>query len=242
MDIRLSLGILPQPDDVSCGPTCLHAVYTYFGDNADLMDIARSIVRLPSGGSLAVTLAVHALRRGYKATIYTYNFRLFDPTWFDKSFTGSIRDKLERQAQRKPGDSLLQFATRQYIEFLALGGEVRSRELSGAFIRDTLRADIPILTGLSATYLFSAVREIDETNEPDDIAGEPVAHFVVLAGYHHEHRKVLVADPLRHNPGFSTHFYEVGMERLIGAICLGAHSMHANLLLIEPRRPRSSRA
>ena len=21
-----------QPDDVSCGPTCLHAVYRYFGD------------------------------------------------------------------------------------------------------------------------------------------------------------------------------------------------------------------
>ena len=33
---RLPVTTLPQPDETTCGPTCLHAVYDYFGDRADL--------------------------------------------------------------------------------------------------------------------------------------------------------------------------------------------------------------
>ena len=29
---RSPLEILAQPDDATCGPTCLHAVYRHFGD------------------------------------------------------------------------------------------------------------------------------------------------------------------------------------------------------------------
>ena len=29
---ELDLDILAQPDDETCGPTCLHAVYRYFGE------------------------------------------------------------------------------------------------------------------------------------------------------------------------------------------------------------------
>src|SRR5262249_1472255 len=33
---RLQLDILPQPDDFTCGPTCLHAIYRYLGDEVPL--------------------------------------------------------------------------------------------------------------------------------------------------------------------------------------------------------------
>ena len=31
---RLPVEILPQPDETTCGPTCLHAVFRYFGEAA----------------------------------------------------------------------------------------------------------------------------------------------------------------------------------------------------------------
>ena len=34
--------------------------------------------------TLAVLLGCHALRRGYEATIYTFNLQVFDPTWFEE--------------------------------------------------------------------------------------------------------------------------------------------------------------
>ena len=32
VEAKLHLDILPQPDDSTCGPTYLHAVYRYWGD------------------------------------------------------------------------------------------------------------------------------------------------------------------------------------------------------------------
>ena len=38
MDIELPITILPQPDDTTCGPTCLHAVYGYYDDSIPLQE------------------------------------------------------------------------------------------------------------------------------------------------------------------------------------------------------------
>ena len=39
MPIQKFIDILPQPDDASCGPTCLHAVYRYFDDELPLDEV-----------------------------------------------------------------------------------------------------------------------------------------------------------------------------------------------------------
>jgi len=36
---RLPVQILPQPDETTCGPTCLHAVFRYFGEDVPLKRI-----------------------------------------------------------------------------------------------------------------------------------------------------------------------------------------------------------
>ena len=51
------------------------------------------------GGTLDVFLANHALKRGYDATIFTYNLDLFDPTWFALP-NDEIRARLAAQASR----------------------------------------------------------------------------------------------------------------------------------------------
>jgi hypothetical protein len=230
---HLPLEVHRQPDDASCGPTCLHAVYRFFGDEQPLERVITEVEPLETGGTLAVLLALHALHRGYRARIYTYNLQLFDPTWF--SMPGvDLAERLRQQAGLKP-DRRLRFATRAYVEYLRLGGEMRFEELRPALIREHLERDCPMLTGLSATYLYGCARERGaETSVYDDVGGFPTGHFVVLAGYDADRDEVLVADPLHDNPGFGANVYPVNMQRLMGAIMLGVITYDANLLVLEP--------
>jgi len=50
--------MLAQPDDATCGPTCLHAVYRYLGHEIPLDQIIRKVTRLKTGGTLGVMLGV----------------------------------------------------------------------------------------------------------------------------------------------------------------------------------------
>jgi hypothetical protein len=232
---KLELEIRRQPDDASCGPTCLHAVYRYFGDEQPLERVIAEVEPLETGGTLAVLLALHALRRGYRARIYTYNLQLFDPTWFVEPGV-DLAERLRLQAEQKP-DRTLRFATRAYLEYLVLGGELHFEELRPGLIRRHLERDRPMLTGLSATYLYGCARERgSEVSVYDDIGGFATGHFVVLAGYDSGKNEVLVADPQHDNPGFGAQAYPVNMQRLLGAIMLGVITYDANLLVLEPPR------
>jgi hypothetical protein len=224
------LAILPQPNDTTCGPTCLHAVYRFYGDDISLEQVIAEVRPLPTGGTLAVWLACHALMRGYRAQIYTYNLQLFDPSWFAPGV--DIGDKLRAQKLLKTSKRLA-LATDAYLEFQKLGGELCYEELRGTLIRSFLDRGIPILTGLSATYLYGCAREFND--HYDDVRGDPMGHFVLLRGHDRDKREVEVADPLANNPGFGTQYYVVGLDRLIGSILLGIVTYDANLLVITPR-------
>ena len=111
-------------------------------------------------------------------------------------------------------------------------------DLSGALIRHYLRRKVPILTGLSATYLFRMPREYGPKDDYDDVRGLPAGHFVVLCGYDHQTRDVLIADPLWPNPLATDHYYVQGVDRVLSAIMLGIVTYDANLLIVRPRGPR----
>ncbi len=225
-----------QPDDQTCGPTCLHAVYRYFGDELELERLISEIPMLEQGGgTLEVMLGVHALRRGYRATLQTFNLRVFDPTWFTERV--SIEAKLAAQmtARKHPK---IRLASRSYLEFLRLGGRIRFGDLTSSTLRAPLRRQLPILTGLSATFLHRSMRELPETSQDDDPRGDPVGHFVVLCGYDAEQRAVLVADPLE-RPGTGASTY-VPIVRVVGSIFLGVLTYDASCLVIEPRLRRES--
>jgi hypothetical protein len=236
METKLQVEIMPQPDDFTCGPTCLHALYRYFGDKISLERVISEVPVLGNRGTLDVLLANHALDRGYSARIFTYNVQMFDPTWFNGSPV-DIAERLKSQLEHKESDRL-RVATKAYLRFLKNGGELQFEELTPALIRKYLSRRIPILTGLSATYLYRSAREFGPESRPDDVRGRPAGHFVVLCGYDKETREILVADPLLKNPLSGTHYYAVSIERALGAILLGILTYDANLLIIEPRPDR----
>jgi len=230
--LRLPVDILAQPDEVSCGPTCLHGIYQYWGEQENLDDVIARTQWLEQGGTLAVFLACDALRKGYNATIYTYNLLVFDPTWFTRP-QQDIAACLEAQLREKP-DMRLQHATRGYLDFLGLGGQLRFKDLSRYLIRGILRRKLPILVGLSSTYLYRTAREFGPDDTPDSIRGFPAGHFVVLAGYDREHRTFLVADPYGTNP-YSPTAYWMNVDRVVAAILLGIVTHDANMLVIQPK-------
>jgi hypothetical protein len=229
---RLSLDMTRQPDLVTCGPTCLHAAYGYFHDHLPLDDVIKEVRSLEGGGTLAVLLGCHALERGYRATIFSYNLRIFDPTWFHLDRADLIQ-RLGVRIREKEGKRLRE-AAEGYARFLDLGGEVRMEDLSAELIRKPLDSGLPILTGLSSTYLYQAPRELGVRD--DDIKGDPQGHFVILAGYEEGGSQVLVADPLGGTEWVASTFYPVSMGRLITAILLGVLTYDANLLILEPGR------
>lgn len=230
--------VLPQPDPTSCGPTCLHALYRYYGDPVSLETVVREVPSLETGGTLGVMLACHALRRGYRATIYTYNLHLFDPTWFAEG-GANLRERLDRQAEVKR-DRRLRVATTYYREFLDRGGQLRLEDLTPGLLRRFVKAGTPVLTGLSSTFLYRAMREQPDTLQDDDLRGEAAGHFVVLCGYNLENKHVMVADPFKTNPFGQRHLYEVPIERVICSILLGILTYDANLVIVQPARSRAA--
>ncbi len=225
-----------QPDDTTCGITCLQAIYRYYEDNYPTLDqLKKEVEFLKEGGTLAVMLGNHALKRGYEVTIYTYNLQIFDPTWFFKKNI-NIKEKLKKQKQCKRDDSKIVQATNAYLRFLRLGGKIKYEDLTPKLLRKIFNKDVPIITGLSSTYLYNSMRERSPSPTiviEDDICGEPAGHFVVLVGYDSSNKKIIVKDPYPLHPGKKNTTYKVRVGRLINSILLGIVTFDANLLVIE---------
>ena len=232
MEHQLPFWISAQPDDTTCGPTCLHSIYHYYGDDISLAQVIAEVPMLEEGGTLAVLLACHALQRGYQAMIYSYKLQLFDPTWLLPG--GPDLSVKLREQMRAKSDPKLHVASKGYLRFLELGGKLRFKDLTPALIRKYVARSIPVITGLSATFLYRTQREVGYNGDYDDVAGEPSGHFVVLCGYSRTNRTLSVADPQLPNPVASTQIYEVGIHRVLNAILLGVLTYDANLLIIQP--------
>jgi len=221
-----------QPDDVTCGPTCLRKVYRHFGVDVPLEGVVGEIDRNEDGGTLAVFLGVAALRRDFCARIYSYDLRIFDPTWSELSgpaLAEKIRLRLPFLTLPKSRTS----AT-AYLEFLERGGLMGFEELTPALMKRILDRDHPILAGLSATHLYGFPRERHDpvTHEllEDDVAGDPTGHFVVITGYEHWGRRFIVRDPSSHIPATHDGRLVVEAQRLINSILLGDLTHDAVLL------------
>lgn len=232
-----SLKILSQPNDSTCGPTCLHAVYHFYKDSISLDKVIDEVHTLDTGGTLAVMLAINALKRNYSACIYTYNLEIFDPSWFPIKDTKKTISKLKEQLEIKRSTKFIR-ASKAYIKFFELGGEMKFKDLNRTLIESLFNDNTPILTGLSATYLYNCQREAVGENDTmyySDTKGEPAGHFVVISGFDTHKGKVLVADPYKENPVSGTNYYSVSTGRLLNSILLGIMTYDANLLIIKPK-------
>ena len=233
----LQLHVRQQPDDVTCGPTCLQAVYDFYGVTMEVEDVVASVRSLDHGGTLGVLLGLDALDRGFDATLFTYNLDIFDPSWFG-SPKADLRLELRRQLGVRTEPRLLT-AIEAYVDFVDRGGVVEHQELRPQLISDAVRSGCPPITGLSATYLYGCPREVFDGRRStyDDVRGEPVGHFVVVSGVDSAKGQFRVSDPYRENPLHDSGTYWVSPDRLTGAILLGVTTYDGNVLFVRPRTP-----
>jgi hypothetical protein len=226
-----------QPDDVTCGPTCLRKVYDFYGIHLDLDAVLGEIDRNEDGGTLAVFLGMAALRRGLRGRIFSYDLQIFDPTWAALS-PGELSARIEARLPHLRDTQRLR-AAHAYLEFIRMGGEVSVlEELTPALLKDVIDREHPLLVGLSATYLYRFARErwdaATDRLVDDDIAGEPTGHFIVVVGYEHYGRRFSLRDPSEHVPDSEEGRLVVDAQRLINAILLGDATYDAVLLELWP--------
>jgi hypothetical protein len=239
MELELPITMRRQPDYTTCGPTSLHAVYSYFGDKISLPQVIEEMQKLEGGGTLSVHLAVHALRRGYEAQIWAFNVKNWDPTWFTQKADLVAKLRARLTAKGWLSDPRYKLGMAAVEEYFSLGGQLHWRDLTPRLIGGILKRGAPILTGTNGTFLYQCSRETAEG--PDDIAGDPFGHFVVVCGYHSKEGSVSIADPLKDNPLHGSKYYRASVYRLIGAIFLGAATDDSNFLVIRPKNWRKSK-
>jgi hypothetical protein len=207
-------------------------VFGYYGLELTPSELITAVRSNPDGGTLAVSLGRTALEYGFRAQLLPFGMRVFDPTWRNLGREALIA-KLELRRQAVGSRRELR-ALIEYGRFIRRGGSVKFAELNRDLIVDCLRAGRPVLTGLSATYLYRAARESND--QDDDVGGEPVGHFVVISGYSPKTDRFVVRDPAREIPFSRSGKYSVPADRLIAAILLGDVTYDANLLVLSPRR------
>lgn len=234
--VLLDVPRFAQPDDVTCGPTCLTQAYRFLDYDKPLEEVIRDTERNPDGGTMAVFLGLTALRHGFQPAIYSYNLRILDPTWQDLG-PAELIEKLEQRSDFVTSKRLKRTIA-AYVEYLKGGGRLRFDPLDRDLLVAMLRRGQPVLTGLSATYLYQTPRELDE--QYDDVRGEPAGHFVVVCGYYPKSDRFVVRDPSSHIPFSRSGKYSVTSERLIAAILLGDITYDAVLLTLGRRVKRAS--
>jgi Peptidase C39 family len=235
----IDIKINTQPNDETCGATCLHAIYRHYGLDISIEQVISGLRLSLSGGTLATLVGRHALEQGFKVTVYTNNLYVVDPSWFDvhgESDGSLLSAKLEEQLKYKD-DKHIVSVSESCLEYFKLGGKMCFKTLDAQLLNSFFKRNIPIMTGLSATYLYRCPREL-YTEEGvavyDDVRGTPCGHFVILCGYDEEKKHVVVADPHRENPLAHNNYYYVDIHRLINAIMLGVITSDGTLVIIEP--------
>ena len=232
----MNVKILPQPDDVTCGPTSLHAIYHHYGYQISLHRLISEIEMLEGGGTLGVFLGLDALKRGFDATIHSVNLEIFDPTWVNLSME-ALADKL-RQEYAAKHRAKLRVAIKAYLRFIELGGIVSLKDFKPGLFDRYFKKNVHLITGVSTTFLYQSKREYtnsDNMSVFDDIHGDPMGHFVVVYG-ENEEKKFLIADPDCTNPIAHDHYYAVERNRLVHSILLGILTYDSLILAVQPKK------
>jgi hypothetical protein len=159
---------------------------------------------------------------------------IFDPTWQGLS-SGELVNKLRLQMKHKKGKKL-HLASDAYCEYLEKGGRLSFEVLTPDLLKYLLKDNIPLITGLSCTYLYNTSRERVISKSKiiaDDIGGVSTGHFVVLMAS--TDTEITIADPYYPNPLSDLGIYGVNSHRVILSIMLGVLTYDANLIVIRSK-------
>jgi peptidase C39-like protein len=215
-----------QPDDTSCGISCLKMLLAFHGISLSFDEMREIIPPLPDIGLYDSHVGKAALDLGFSVTIYSYNYTIFHPLWNHLTRKDLIRHlSTKNKSSMTP---LQEFATKSYIEFMEAGGEVLFYPLSKELLLAFFEKGLPVMVALDMCFLYDSMVYYENTTEPR------ATHFVVLHGYNPENNTFRISDPwhsipLPNNMGQ----FSLDADRVINAIFLGQNRNDAAVVVIQ---------
>jgi len=170
---------------ITCGPSSLKQVLSYYGKNIPLNDMLKEI-EMTKYGTWMSNLAIYAENLGYKTKIITFDTNILDPTWI-----GLPKKKLIRKLK-------LRFKTiknkehEPLAEYLENGGTLEIKIPTKEMLINYLNKGIPPIISLSCTSLWKTIRRVPDTLKSTDIKGKHIGHYLTVNGY--ENGKFLIVD------------------------------------------------
>lgn len=237
MHIELDIDMPDQPDDSSCGPTSLYSVYKFFGLDVTLETVIKELDGYdPAIGSYDAILGIDALKRGFDAIITPFNLNVFDWSWFGLNMD-ALRIKLDRLASVGLSETVRKLAS-LYVEFIDRGGRIvfQYNPEQAFFTANYYTGVVPLICGLSSTWIHQSKRENPDTGEYDEY-GRMMGHYVVLGGWEWGLNPVrtTVYDPYGSRTLFRSNKYILEYDQLLTAMMLGTNTHEGNLLRISKR-------
>lgn len=208
MKMHHPITIAEQPTQVSCGQTALAMLLSYFDDRIAPEELMKDIPMLKTDdgkdwGTVIPDLAHWCMRRGYQATLHTFDSQLVHQTWAQLETDAIIHElKTLRDTFVFPtiGTHISRTFIDAYVRYLSDGGILIIAPCITLSLIHTLLTNGPFIATVSYANLYTAK------------GGTTATHFVVVYGSD-ANGNILIADPWKDN-GFQT----VDPERLIGAV------------------------
>ena len=224
--VHLKFERIPQPDNITCGPTSLRMVLNYYGHPVPHEEMMKHFTIFPHIGVLDPHICMAAMDFGFKAKTISFNYRVIHPSW-TKLSRQELLQKLRTYFPKIKNykDSV---SAAGYIRYLERGGTIEFHPMSRKLIVHYLEKGIPVIAALDMEYLYNG------TVHWTEFRPEHATHFVVIYGYDADKDVFQVADPwyevtIPNKEGT----YEVPADRLMTAILLGFQVNDGDLVIVE---------
>lgn len=215
------MEILKQPTDDTCGATTLHAMYQHLGLDVPIDILVNTITQFPNGGTADAYLAMDALERGLKVSVYTSNIRVFDPSWIGLP-QEQLADRLHKFSEYiKDKDEIVSQIAGLFSMFIRKGGRVNINIDDMGSLKAVLKHG-PVIAGVSYDWLMCEERE----------NGGLTGHFIVVDSYDEESDTFTISDPW---DGKNGQHYKVRYDLMNKALLLGTLTNDGSFIRIEKR-------
>lgn len=216
----------------SCGPSSLRHVLAYYGNDVDINILTKKI-KVYDFGTTFPQLAVYALKNDYKVRLYTYDYRIFPPNWFNlqkKNLIKKLKLRLKFVKKNKRSDIRKGYIMpwhrtwyEYFIKMFNLGGKIIFKPITKDLIIRELKNKKPVIVCLNSTGHFNVKMRYNKTF--DNVKGKCWGHFIVIAGY--KPGKFYVINPNTKGKRKGKYYYDE--DKLMNQII----SWSPNMLVIE---------
>ena len=177
----MTLQYYNQQQSKTCGLACLRMIFSNFSDYISEKELVKQ-VKVHSFGIFSTDLAIIALKKGYKTTLYTFNLPLFSK--YNIEFGTLVNLKLIRKISPKPSSKKAYDSIKNYLKY---GGVLYYDYPRLELLEKYLDQEWPCLISFNTASTGKYYKKWDN------------GHYNVVHGIDKHHVNILDPDPWEEN-------------------------------------------